>query len=290
MKSICQIDALKFETRTNWRDSSTKMYKIAMNNGWIDECCIHMKPSKNKKINIVEFTQRSIEIHKNKYDYTLVRFNNTSEKVKIKCPKHGIFEQTATNHLKGFGCGKCADEKTSVRQLISEDEFLKRAIDKHGNVYDYSLVKFIGYLSKIKIKCPKHNIFEQKVAVHLNGHGCPFCKESKGEKQIYNYLIENNIEFVRQHKFDGCRHKHKLKFDFFIPKLNTCVDFDGRQHTVAIDYFGGEKSLKYIKLLDSIKTEYCKINNIDLLRINHQQNIILVLSNYINSKMKYIQT
>ena len=47
-------------------------------------------------------------------------------------------------------------------------------------------------------------------------------------------------------------------------------------------WFGGDKTLKYIQKNDKIKNEYCLKNNIRLLRIRYDDNIELVLNNYLN--------
>lgn len=46
---------------------------------------------------------------------------------------------------------------------------------KHGDKYDYSLVEYRNAKTKIKIICPEHGIFEQRLDHHLSGTGCPKC-------------------------------------------------------------------------------------------------------------------
>ena len=54
-----------------------------------------------------DFISESIKIHGDKYDYSLVEYTKSSEKVSIICREHGIFEQRASNHLRGRGCYGC---------------------------------------------------------------------------------------------------------------------------------------------------------------------------------------
>lgn len=61
------------------------------------------------------FVEKANKIHSGKYDYSEAVFVNVNTKVKIICPKHGEFEQTPYNHLKGQGCRKCGRE--SLREL-----------------------------------------------------------------------------------------------------------------------------------------------------------------------------
>ena len=55
-----------------------------------------------------EFATKASIIHKNKYDYSLVAYKNSKEKVKIICKHHGIWEQSPNHHLQGRGCPICA--------------------------------------------------------------------------------------------------------------------------------------------------------------------------------------
>lgn len=100
-----------------------------------------------------------------------------------------------------------------------------------------------------------------------SGVGCPVCNESKGEKTIREHLKNNNISFIQEYRFDNCKYKNQLPFDFYIPEYNLCIEFDGEQHFEAFEYFGGEERFKIIQIRDNIKNNYCKENNINLLRI-----------------------
>lgn len=60
-----------------------------------------------------EFIERSIEIHKDKYEYNSVVFIDVTTLVTIICPIHGKFEQTPMGHLSGKGCRSCGFEISS---------------------------------------------------------------------------------------------------------------------------------------------------------------------------------
>lgn len=102
--------------------------------------------------------------------------------------------------------------------------FIEKAKKVHGNKYDYSKVNYINNDTKIKIICPTHGIFEQAPTNHLKGHGCPFCKKSKGENLISNILKELDISFESQYKIDLI--SKKLFVDF---KINNShfIEFHG---------------------------------------------------------------
>ena len=218
-----------------------------------------------KKLTTELFILKSNISHKNKYDYSLVKYVDTKTKVKIICQIHGIFEQLPSAHIyKKIGCPDCSGNKS-----LTTEEFIGKARKTHGDRYDYSLVEYKTSQAKVKIICHIHGIFEQIALNHLNGTGCPVCNSSKGEIQIEKYLQENNIKYIRQKKFEQCKNKQSLPFDFYLPELNICIEYDGEQHYKSIPYWGGDKYLKYIQNNDKIKTKYCKTNNIKLIRIRY---------------------
>ena len=150
-------------------------------------------------------------------------------------------------------------------------KFSDKAKIIHNNKYDYSLINYVNSKTKIKIICPKHGIFEQTPLKHLNNQGCPICKESKGEKEIKKYLLNNKIKFEIQKSFKNCKYKSLLKFDFYLPEHNICIEYDGKQHFEIIDYWGGKVEYDLIKIRDNIKTDYCNKNNIKLIRIKYNE-------------------
>ena len=157
--------------------------------------------------------------------------------------------------------------------------FTEKAKQIHKN-YDYSLVEYKNSYTKVKIICPTHGVFEQKAMHHYSGAGCPNCKNSRGETKISVFLKENNINFTPQKRFNECRIVYPLPFDFYIPDLNMCIEYDGQQHFKAIETWGGIENLIEIQNRDKIKTDFCNKNNIILHRIKYDDNI--------NNKLKTI--
>ena len=134
------------------------------------------------------------------------------------------------------------------------------------------------------IECPKGHEFKMTFNHFSTGTRCPFCKESKGERTIEKYLIKNNIKYVRQHRFDDCKYERKLPFDFYIPSLNTLIEYDGELHYKSVDYFGGDDHYNKTLIRDKIKDSYCKNNNIKLIRIPYWElnNVESILNNNLN--------
>lgn len=219
-----------------------------------------------KKLMTNEFVKKAKLIHNNKYDYSNVVYTGTLNYINIICPTHGMFRQHANSHLSGRGCPKC------VNKNVTTDEFINKAKLIHGNKYDYSLANYINSISKVKIICHMHGIFEQIPNSHLNGEGCPMCKSSKGELLIKKYLDEHNIEYIKEKLFNECKGtKRTLSFDFYLPKQNMLLEYDGIQHSMPIKHFGGESAYNLLRKRDEIKNNFVKNNNIGLLRIRYNE-------------------
>lgn len=237
--------------------------------------CGKIKTLNGVKLTQKEFIDKANQIHNFKFDYSELIYVNSKTKIKIICNKHGMFEQTASDHLSNYGCPKCGfDSMVELRRKKDETDFELKAKRIHGNTYDYSNVEYISATKTIKIICKKHGEFFQTPNTHLDGCGCPKCQESSGERKIRIFLEENQINFSQQKIFSDClnpKTNKKLKFDFYLPDFNLCIEFDGRQHEQAVDKFGGEKELLNNIFKDEIKNSYCNGLNKkpSLLRISH---------------------
>ena len=103
------------------------------------------------------------------------------------------------------------------------------------------------------------------------------CIKSRGETIIAQILRENNINFSTQYTFPDLKgiNGGSLRFDFAIFKNNQLyklIEFDGRQHYFGPDATWSQSdSLETIQMRDKLKDEYCKKNNISLLRINYTE-------------------
>lgn len=145
---------------------------IAINS--LGGCPLCPKKHTSKKLTREEFIERARSVHKDKYDYSLVEYVGLKKKVKIICPIHGVFEQVAQEHLHaGHGCSLCGGSAK-----LDTQSFIKKAREKHGDKYDYSLVDYVNRKKKVKIICPVHGVFEQAARSHLEGRGCELCADN----------------------------------------------------------------------------------------------------------------
>lgn len=141
---------------------------------------------------IEKFIIAANKIHNNKYDYSEIKPDDKSPKVKIICKIHGEFEQWPSNHLKGHGCRKCSSN------MVDKEEFIKRANIIHNNKYDYLNIDFKNLKVKIKIVCLEHGEFAQTPDSHLQGNGCFCCMVADRTKPLEQFIqeakeIHNNL-------------------------------------------------------------------------------------------------
>lgn len=224
------------------------------------------------KLKKEDFIKKSENKHGKLYSYQEVNYKNSKTKVIIHCKNHGNFLQTPSEHLSGSGCPKCGKEKIKQKKTLTIEKFLQKANLKHNNKYDYSLIKDIkSSKNKISIICKVHGIFNQRLNAHLRGNRCPKCKISIGEEKIMNFLIKNSIEYTFQKRFKECRDIRPLPFDFYLPKFNVCIEYDGKQHFKLNPQIDSLESFNDRKRKDNIKNEFCKKeNNPKLVRVNYK--------------------
>ena len=231
-----------------------------------------------------DFIKKSIDIYGEKYDYSEVDYRGN--KIPVILILNGArYIQRPDSHLSG----KCVEKEWKKNRGI--EKFIKLSEKLHGKKYDYSKSIYLKGDEKIDIVCNEHGLFKQSPNLHLIGHGCPTCFESRGEKSIRIFLENNNIGFEKEFIFEGCKNKLPLPFDYYLIDYNLCIEYDGEQHFKPNEFFGGEKSMDKLVKNDTIKNQYCIDNNIDLIRIPYYEynNIEKILYEKMNNYVKITQ-
>lgn len=94
-------------------------------------------------------------------------------------------------------------------------------------------------------------------------------RKSNGELKIMSELCNHNIEYITEKAFIGCTYdgKHLLRFDFYLPKYNICIEYDGEHHYKDVELYNMKTSLDEVRKRDEVKNQYCIDNGIKLVRI-----------------------
>ena len=235
------------------------------------------------------FVEQAKKIHGNKYNYDQVKYEGNNVKVKIWCNTcKEFFYQAPRIHLCGKGCKKCGKKQWLLKHYMGLSNFIKKARTIHGNKYDYSQINYINSYTKVCIHCNQcNNDFLQDPHSHLRRKGCPYCRQSKGETQVKVWLDLRGIKYKTQYRFNNCRNKNPLPFDFYLPDYNACIEFQGQQHylsamqtNLAKSEVIGKQEFKNLQQRDQIKRNFCKENNIQLLEIKYNEKVNKKLENF----------
>ena len=171
------------------------------------------------------------------------------------------------------GCEICGKISIGLKSRKSNEKFIIDLNNKLGKEY-IPLEPYVTANTPIRIlhkQCgtvfiaKPHKIFN-------NNKQCPTCNSSAGENIIEKELKLYNYNYIKEFKIPDCKNILPLSFDFAVfledkDEPYFLIEFDGKQHFEPVKFFGGEEGFKYRKSCDNIKDNYCKNNNIKLLRI-----------------------
>ncbi len=201
------------------------------------------------------------------------------KKMRFICHKHldqGIQFNTPDNIINNHHvCRYCGYGKMGIEKRIDESTLINRCKELS--------LEYKGRTSKngesyILFTCPKHvKRGVQGISwTHLKdcANGCSYCTSSNGENRIRNVLTDLGFEFEEQRKFKECVDVRELRFDFYIEDIHTIIEYDGQQHFMPVNFSGrgmeyATKMLFNTQKRDRIKDDFCRLNNIRLIRISY---------------------
>lgn len=157
--------------------------------------CALKRVSNGNRSTTDKFIAEAKKVHGEKYDYERVKYVSSSNKVKITCKVHGEFSQLPTSHLRGGGCSKCGGSNTCTTL-----EFITKSKKLHGDIYDYSKVRYIRNKTKVRVGCKTHGSFLVSPNDHLSKKsGCPKCGQG----------VPTTEEFIAK-----CRTVHDNRYNY----------------------------------------------------------------------------
>ena len=253
--------------------------------------CKSNKKTSGVRKDTASFIKVAKDIHGDKFNYKHVDYTHGNKAVSIYCNTcKSDFLQKPRTHLSGKGCPTCSLVKNRLPKLynrISVEDLSVKCNLIFNNSLDFTDSELTTANEKVTVFCKKCGTYFKQYKGHLvRGVGCQKCskaeKESKPEKLISKLLDELNVLYEREVGFEGCVYKNALKFDFYLPIINTCIEYQGEQHYKPVGVFGGETAFKLQQIKDDIKRKYCQENQIRLIEIKYDDDI--------ESKIKEITT
>jgi len=214
---------------------------------------------KNSSSRLNKFIEKANKIHNYKYDYSKSVYKGSEEQICIICPIHGEFWQRVSHHIDKKGCKYCG------KKILSLKEIIIKLNNVHNFRYNYSLINSIDRNEKIKIICPIHGIFEQRLSYHLIGGNCKKCSDLNN-----NYKKSDWIN----------RAKNKIGIFYIIKCWNENEGF----YKIGITFnsiktrYGGRMPYNY-EIIQEIKSD----------NLEYIWNLEKYFKNYINKqKLHYI--
>lgn len=185
----------------------------------------------NTGIKLTSSTETFIERSKlkfgDKFDYSKVQYINSTTPVIIICKEHGEFNQCPATHLRNnikFGCPKC----NPIGQSNTKD-FIKKCRLKHGNLYNYDFVNYIGTKNKVDIVCPNHGIFSQVAQSHLAGAICPQCQPN-GKSTTEDFIEKAKLKHGDKYTYENVIYDGVNKKIDIICKTHGIFSTSGASH------------------------------------------------------------
>jgi hypothetical protein len=211
-----------------------------------------------------------LQILKNRCEelnYTLLttEYVNNKTKLYIICDKGHNWHPTFDNFInKNRKCRKCADIENANRQKEKWVDIVN-LVESHGYILLSNESDYENQNSKLKALCPNNHTYEFLLPNFKKGKRCSECNKSGGEQEIERILQMYSIDYIFNYRFSDDYIKNK-PYDFYIPSLNLCIEYDGQQHYhMQFDY--SLLDLMNRKYIDDFKSEYCFTNDINLIRI-----------------------
>lgn len=198
-------------------------------------------------------------------------YRGRTKRTKALCLLHNtVTYTTPANIINGKGCYFCGLEKLSEFHKISKEIFVERLQEKHPNISligDYDCMS-----SPTTVHCNKCNSTWTNRADYILNVGCTNCECNTTEFKVGEILKKHGFDYISQFSFEDCKDKRPLPFDFYLPKYNILIEYDGEGHYFPVNFGGMDddralEHLLYTQAHDKTKTDYCKKSNILLIRV-----------------------
>ena len=203
-------------------------------------------------------------------------------------------------------CKECHTKRLSGKNSVNFKDLTGHRFGKLV-VAEYVGSKFMGYdknkhkltRSEWKCKCDCGRYIEKTCNELTKKDGSVSCGQcnlhSFGEYKIKTCLDELKIDYECQKGFSDLvnpKAKHnngKLRFDFYLPKYNCCIEYDGTSHFYHNEYgsWNTPESVEDTQYRDGLKNQYCESHNIALIRITYKE-LEQISSSYIKRLLESI--
>jgi hypothetical protein len=208
------------------------------------------------------FIEKSINKHKNLYDYTNVEYINAKTKIKIGCKLHGLFEQTPDKHLNTtYCCPKCnlirktdiLNKKKGVKKIKPHNKYVESLLKKYPEIRFEIIGEWSGVMkTNVLVFCEKHNNVETSCYSLLSKQRIYPCLRCSEENRVKNKClsIDDIINRLEQ--------KYNYRYKYIFPN-----EYKNKKTKITIDCpIHGEFKRSVQKLLNGQHCSKCKLEKL----------------------------
>lgn len=179
--------------------------------------------------------------------------------------------------------------KMSYKQLMSGSGFrpfhpankytitnIRLLLEQHSSNTQLLTNKYKNNLDLMDFECECGEEYTTSLTSILRGSAlrCDICtlNQSNLETIVEKWLIQNNLTYIKQYRFDDCRNIYPLPFDFMVQTADRehVIEVHGIQRYQPVAYFGGVDSFMHRQNNDRLKREYCAKNNIAYVEVSYK--------------------
>lgn len=240
VKENVLCDAKKYSYQSQWAKASGGAFTSAKKNGWATEATAHMQSPKVPK---GHWTLKTLVEDAKKYR-TRITWKRANASAYATASVKGLLEKCCdhmerTRNPGGYWTKELVISSASAHQTIALWSLA------HAGAYDAAKSKgWLGDATKHMVRVFSH-----------------------GEHTIYSLLLQYDINFNYQQRFDDLRDKAQLPIDFYLPDFDLAIEFHGRQHFAISKSSMFKKDFVNMQRRDTIKREYAKAKGMAYLEI-----------------------
>lgn len=211
----------------------------------------------------IKYTYDEVKNYIESFNYKLLstEYINANKHLLVQCPNgHKPYQVTFSAFKNGeHRCSECYGNSKLTYEYVKE----------YIEFFEYELLReeYKNAQTKLKIQCPLGHQYNVSFDSFKRGNRCPYCKISKGEKRIIDWLEKNNIKYIYDKPyFDDLLSPlgNPLRPDFIIENKKIWIEYDGEFHYKK---YYEEQNFEKIQINDKLKDEYAKKHGWKMIRI-----------------------
>lgn len=238
------VDARRHTYQAEWIRASSGAFTVARRNGWLQEACAHMT---SPKIPMGYWTLETLKADARNYT-TRAAWKKASQSSYSTAVQQGLLKECCA-HMDRLR--KPDGYWTSARCIESASRFDTVAEWSLAEPAAYDAAKRHGWIA-----------LATKHMVRVFSHG---------ERTLYMLLLQHDIKFEYQKRFEGLRDKKPLPFDFYLPDFGLVIEYQGRQHFAASKSSMFRRELSAIQRRDAQKKAFADRSGLSYLQINDER-------------------